>query len=54
MDVINFSLIKELIIIILLSCVLLLLLLFFHQGPIQTSFAELCRDGRVRTTFTQT
>ena len=40
MDVINFSLIKELIIIILLSCVLLLLL-FFHQGPIQTSFAEL-------------
>ena len=52
MDVINFSLIKELIIIILLSCVLLLL--FFHQGPIQTSFAELCRDGRVRTTFTQT
>ena len=41
MDVINFSLFKELIIIILLSCVLLLLLLFFHQGPIETSLAEL-------------
>ena len=42
MDVINFSLIKELIIIILFSCVLLLLLLlFFPQGPIKTSLAEL-------------
>ena len=41
MDVINFSLIKELIIIILFSCVLLLLLLFFPQGPIKTSRAEL-------------
>lgn len=40
MDVINFSLIKELIIIILFSCVLLLLLLF-PQGPIKTSLAEL-------------
>ena len=39
MDVINFSLIKELIIIILFSCVLLLL--FFPQGPIKTSLAEL-------------
>ena len=38
MDVINFSLIKELIIIILFSCVLLL---FFPQGPIKTSLAEL-------------
>ena len=41
MDVVNFSLIKELIIIILFSCVLLLLLLFFPQGPIKTSLAEL-------------
>ena len=41
MDVINFSLIKELIIIILFSCVLLLFLLFFPQGPIKTSLAEL-------------
>ena len=41
MDVINFSLIRELIIIILFSCVLLLLLLFFPQGPIKTSLAEL-------------
>ena len=40
MDVINFSLIKELIIIILFSCVLLLLF-FFAQGPIKTSLAEL-------------
>ena len=41
MDVVNFSLIKELIIIILFSCVLLLLLFFFPQGPIKTSLAEL-------------
>lgn len=40
MDVINFSLIKELIIIILFSCVLFLLL-FFPQGLIKTSLAEL-------------